>query len=141
LGNGLYDVYLVSLLDTHIFLWYITGDRRLPQAMQQDIRTVGNEVYLSVVSLWETIVKSRLGKLPLPDPPESYLPLQRERHLITSLPVDEVSVSQLGNLPDIHRDPFDRMLICQALAHDLTLMTVDDTVRAYPVALWSEQET
>lgn len=129
------------LLDTHIFLWYISGDGRLPEAMQQAIRIVDNQIYLSVVSLWETVVKYRLGKLPLPESPEGYLPLQRERHLITSLSLDEVSVSQLGKLPNIHRDPFDRMLICQALAHDLTLMTLDDTVRAYPILLWSEQDT
>ncbi|MDX1522967.1 MAG: type II toxin-antitoxin system VapC family toxin [Anaerolineae bacterium] len=129
------------LLDTHIFLWYITGDRRLSEAMQEDIRAADNDVYLSVVSLWETIVKYKLGKLPLPEPPGKYLPLQRERHLIRSLPLDEASVSQPGKLPDIHRDPFDRMLICQALAHELTLMTVDDSVRAYPVPLWSEQKT
>ena len=68
------------LLDTHIFLWFISGDRRLPEAMLDSIRNVDNEVYLSVVSLWEAIVKYRLGKLPLPQPPELYLPKQRQRH-------------------------------------------------------------
>ena len=125
------------LLDTHIFLWYITGDSRLPEAMQQDIRAADNEVYLSVVSLWESVIKYHLGKLPLPEPPETYLPLQRERHRIASLPLHEASVSHLPNLPNLHRDPFDRILICQAMVHNLTLMTVDESVRAYPVQLWS----
>lgn len=121
------------LLDTHIFLWFISGDDRLPKAMYQSIRDVDNQVFLSVVSLWEATVKYQLGKLPLPHSPSSYLPLQRERHQISCLPLDEGSVSHLAELPQIHRDPFDRMLICQAVEHDLTLVTVDDVVSAYPV--------
>jgi len=121
------------LLDTHAFLWFISGDRRLPADMRDAVRDSSNEVYLSVVSLWEATVKYQLGKLPLPQPPGSYLPAQRHRHQIASLSLDEASVSQLANLPPIHRDPFDRMLICQALAHDLTIATVDDAISAYPV--------
>ena len=124
------------LLDTHIFLRFITADGRLPSAMQEAIRDSSNEVYLSVVSLWETIIKYQLGKLPLPDAPERYLPIQRERHQIASLALDERSVSYLPQLPSLHRDPFDRMLICQALASDLTMMTRDEYIRAYPVPLF-----
>jgi PIN domain nuclease of toxin-antitoxin system len=125
------------LLDTHIFLWFITGDTHLPNELQQDIRNPGNEIYLSVVSLWETITKHQLGRLPLPDPPERYLPIQRKRHQIASLSLDEASVSQLAGLPSLHRDPFDRMLICQAMAHGLTMATIDKQIRAYPVSVWS----
>ncbi len=125
------------LLDTHIFLWFINGDKRLSDDMQQDIRDPDNEVYLSVVSLWEVVVKHQLGKLSLPEAPESYLPVQRQKHQIASLPLDETSVSQLAKLPFIHRDPFDRMLICQAMAHGLTIVTVDNLILAYPVPLWS----
>jgi PIN domain nuclease of toxin-antitoxin system len=120
------------LLDTHVFLWFISGDERLPDAMCDSIRDPDNEVYLSVVSLWEAIVKHQLGKLPLPQPPESYLPVQREKHQISSLSLDEGSVSQLVNLPAIHRDPFDRMLVCQAINHGLTIVTVDNAIRSYP---------
>ncbi len=125
------------LLDTHIFLWFINGDKRLSDDMQQGIRDPDNEVYLSVVSLWEVVVKYQLGKLSLPEAPESYLPVQRQKHQIASLPLDETSVSQLAKLPFIHRDPFDRMLICQAMAHGLTIVTVDNLILAYPVPLWS----
>lgn len=125
------------LLDTHIFLWFISGDDRLPNDIQQGIRNTDNEVYLSVVSLWEVIIKHQLAKLSLPEPPERYLPIQRERHQIANLPLDEASVSQLAGLPLIHRDPFDRMLICQALEHNLTIVTVDDLIQAYSVSLWS----
>jgi PIN domain nuclease of toxin-antitoxin system len=125
------------LLDTHIFLWFISADKRLLYDMRQGIRNPDNEVYIRVVSLWEAIVKHQLGKLPLPEPPEHYLPLQRERHQIVSLSLDETSVSQLAALPLLHRDPFDRMLICQAKAHNLMIVTADKQIRAYPVTFWS----
>lgn len=121
------------LLDTHIFLWFISGDARLLGSLRQIIRNPENDVYMSVVSIWEVIIKYGLGKLPLPEPPEIYLPKQRRLHLIQSLPVDEDSVSQLSKLPLLHRDPFDRMLISQALQYNLTIATVDNAIRAYPV--------
>jgi len=74
-----------------------------------------------------------LGKLPLPQPPETYLPEQRRLHLIDSLGVDEESVTRLAGLPSLHRDPFDRLLMCQAIQHDLTIATVDPTVQSYPI--------
>ncbi|HEX9989957.1 MAG TPA: type II toxin-antitoxin system VapC family toxin [Chloroflexia bacterium] len=120
------------LLDTHIFLWFISGDKRMPYTTQEVIRKPDNEVFLSVVSLWGAVVKYQLGKLPLPQPPERYLPVQRERHGINSLPLDEASVRRLANLALFHRDPFDRMLVCQALEHDLIIVTIDDAIRAYP---------
>lgn len=126
------------LLDTHVFLWFISGDKRLPAIVRDRIRDRDNEVYLSVVSIWEAIVKHQIGKLPLPEPPGNYLPAQRERHQILSLSLDEISVSQLAKLPALHRDPFDRMLICQAQTHQLTIATVDEAVRAYPVPIFDE---
>jgi PIN domain nuclease of toxin-antitoxin system len=125
------------LLDTHIFLWFISGDTRLRKDMRDAIRDPGNDAYLSVVSLWEVITKYKLGKLPLPHPPETYLPVQRKMHVIDELPLDEPSVAQLARLPAIHRDPFDRMLICQALEYGMTLMTVDVTIPSYPVTVFN----
>ena len=125
------------LLDTHAFLWFIAGDARLSADSREAIRDPNNEVFFSVVSLWEAIVKHGLGKLPLPEPPELYLPQQRERHRIAPLPLDEASVAQLAQLPKVHRDPFDRMLVCQARALGLTLVTADPMMRAYPVAVLS----
>lgn len=119
------------LLDTHIFLWYITKDSRLPKTCLKLIRDPSNEVYLSPVSLWEVIVKFQLGKLPLPQSPEVYIPLQRQRHQIGSLPLDEESVTELSLLPSFHKDPFDRMLICQAIQHSLSLASTDKAIRNY----------
>ena len=125
------------LLDTHIFLWLITGDSRVTETMKADILNPANHVYLSVVSIWEISVKYQIGRLSLPEPPQSYLPVQRQRHRIASMSLDEPSVSQLARLPQIHRDPFDRMLVCQALEHDLTIVTVDEMLQSYPVQIHS----
>lgn len=121
------------LLDTHIFLWYISGDKQLAISAQDAIRDPHNDVYLSVASLWEAIIKYQLGKLPLPAPPEKYLPKQREKHLISSLEIDEGSIAQLAQLPLLHRDPFDRIIIGQALQHNMVIVTVDNSIKAYSV--------
>lgn len=121
------------LLDTHVFLWFISADLRLANTARDAIEDPANEVFLSIVSLWETIVKYQLGKLSLPEPPEVYLPRQRVRHQIEKLELDEASVAQLARLPALHRDPFDRMLVCQALQHRLTVVTGDEILHSYPV--------
>lgn len=121
------------LLDTHIFLWYITADLRLPTLFRDAVREPKNEVFLSVVSLWEMIIKYNLGKLPLPQLPEIYIPKERRRHQIKSLSLHENAIKELANLPALHRDPFDRILICQALANNLTIVTLDPQVQSYNV--------
>ncbi len=123
------------LLDTHVFLWFISADVQLPVKWRDAIRDTEHEVFLSVVSVWEAMVKYALGKLPLPHPPEHYLPTQRVQHQMTSLPRDEASVCHLTTLPSVHRDPFDRMLVCQAIEHALTIVTVDPMFEAYPVPI------
>ena len=121
------------LLDTHVFLWYIAADPRLPATYQAAIRDPANEVYLTVASVWEAVIKHALGKLPLPDPPADYLPRQRVAHGIAGLVVDEGAMPHLAGLPPLHRDPFDRILVAQALQHGLTVATVDPLVSAYPI--------
>jgi PIN domain nuclease of toxin-antitoxin system len=123
------------LLDTHVFLWYITADPKLPATFRTAIQDPTNEVYLSAASVWEAVIKHALGKLPLPGPPADYLPHQRAAHRIAGLPVDEGAMPHLAGLPPLHRDPFDRLLVAQALQHGLTLTTVDPDVSSYPIAL------
>jgi PIN domain nuclease of toxin-antitoxin system len=122
------------LLDTHIFLWFITNNKRLSQNFCDAISNQDNEIYLSVVSVWEAMIKYQLGKLPLPESPEIYLPQQREKHLISSLSIDETTITQLAKLPPLHNDPFDRLLLCQSLEHDLIIMTEDQAILSYPMA-------
>lgn len=92
------------LLDTHVFLWYITADPKLPVTSRAAIQDPANEVYLSAASVWEAVIKHALGKLPLPAPPADYLPQQRDAHAIAALPVDEGAMPHLAALPPLHRD-------------------------------------
>jgi len=95
--------------------------------------TSGNEVYLSAVSSWEIALKHRLGRLPLPTPPRRLVPQMREAHGIETVPLDGDAALQEAHLPDLHRDPFDRMLVCQAIVHGLVILTPDPGVEQYPV--------
>ena len=115
------------------FLWYISADPRLPARFQAAIQNSSNEVYLSAASIWEAVIKHNLGKLDLPRPPAEYLPQQRAAHGIAALLVDEGAMCHLADLVALHRDPFDRLLIAQAMHHELTLVTVDTEIAAYPV--------
>ena len=123
------------LLDTHVFLWYVSADSRLPATVKTAIQDPENEVFLSVASVWEAVIKHAIGKLPLPEPPAVYLPKQRIAHQIASLPIEEESLIHLASLPPLHRDPFDRLLVAQAIQHGLTLVSLDFAVRAYAVPL------
>jgi PIN domain nuclease of toxin-antitoxin system len=120
------------LLDTHVFIWFIMGDRRLTPSLRNVLDDPANEIQLSVISIWESIVKHRLGKLTLSEPPEVLFPRERDAHGFRSLELDEASVLRLPTLPLHHKDPFDRILVCQALTHSLTIATVDPDVRLYP---------
>lgn len=121
------------LLDTHIFLWYVTGDTRLSAATCDAINDPNNDVFLSVGSFWEIVIKYELGKLPLPQAPDRFIPAQRKTHGIQSLPFDENDARFLVGLPFHHRDPFDRMLVSQAMARVLTIVTVDPEIKKYSV--------
>ena len=121
------------LLDTHIFLWFISGDSRLPILFRNEIQDPNNSVFLSVASLWEIIIKYKIGKLPLPQSPEIYIPRERQKHQIRSLPISESSLKHLVSLPALHRDPFDRLLISQTLSSNLTIVTIDQEILNYNV--------
>lgn len=122
------------LLDTCTFLWIVSDSPELSEVSRSIFREPSNEVYLSAVSVWEISVKYTLGKLPLPQQPEKYIPLQREKHMVDPLALDENAVLQLNRLPRLHKDPFDRMLICQAISHGMVILTPDELITQYPVA-------
>ena len=121
------------LLDTCAFLWVVSGSPDLSDNARRLFSDPANEVFLSVASAWEIIVKHRLGKLPLPDPPHEFIKKWRNSHDIDSLPLNEDAVLQLSRLPDYHKDPFDRILICQAIAGSLVILTPDPHITGYPV--------
>ena len=120
------------LLDTHAFLWYITNNPKLPRHAFDAIRDKSNEAFLSVVSAWEALVKHKIGKLPLPEPADEYLANRAAAHRIEILALESAALSHLLSLPEHHRDPFDRMLICQALEYGLTIITNDEMFGRYP---------
>jgi PIN domain nuclease of toxin-antitoxin system len=125
------------LLDTCTFLWLVTDASDLSDSARKVFAEVENEVYLSAISTWEIALKHALGRLRLPVPPEQYVPDQRTRHEIAFLPLHEEATLFLKRVPRIHKDPFDRMLICQALVHDLVILTPDPLISQYTVGtMW-----
>ena len=125
------------LLDTCAFLWLTTDAPELSDKAKILFQNTNNAVYLSSVSVWEIIVKHQLGKLPLPSAADDFIKKQCEKHFIEYLSLDEKAVFNLSRLPNHHRDPFDRMLVCQAIAYDLTVLTSDKLIMQYPVAtIW-----
>jgi PIN domain nuclease of toxin-antitoxin system len=125
------------LLDTCSFLWIITDAEELSQHAREIFSDSDNTIYLSAVSEWEIAVKYKLKKLTLPKSPATFLPQQRMAHGINPLDLDEEAALTLLKLPELHKDPFDRMLICQAISHGLTILTPDENIRQYPVkTIW-----
>jgi PIN domain nuclease of toxin-antitoxin system len=124
------------LLDTCTFLWLAGGSALSPPAAAA-VRDPSNELFLSAVSAWEIASKHRSGRLPLPEPPERLIPTERELRGVSALPFDEESALQVSRLPALHRDPFDRMLISQAIAMSLAIVTPDPLITQYPVrVIW-----
>lgn len=125
------------LLDTCTFLWVTLGDRALSRTARAAFSDPANEVYLSAISSWEIAVKHALGKLSLPEQPTVLVPKMRALHRVEPLALEEPATLAIAQLPDLHRDPFDRMLICQAIMGGLTLLTPDPLIRQYAVpTLW-----
>ena len=120
------------LVDTCTFLWIVGGERELPARVADLYREPDNEVYLSAISAWEIAVKYSNGRLPLPEAPQLLVPVERGRRGIAALPFDEESALHVSRLPMLHRDPFDRMLVSQAIVHGLTILTPDHLISQYP---------
>ena len=124
------------LLDTCTFLW-LAGGSSLSTPAAASIRDPSNEVFLSAVSAWEIASKYRAARLPLPESPDSLIPTERELRGVRALAFDEESALQVLRLPPLHRDPFDRMLISQAIAGSLIIVTPDPLITQYPVrVIW-----
>ncbi len=125
------------LLDTCTFLWLTTADRKLSLAARDVFESAENQVVLSCVSAWEIGLKHSLGKLVLPYPAWQFVPEARSKHGIEHLALDEESALHASRLPRLHADPFDRLLVAQALVHGLVIVTPDPAITQYPVrVLW-----
>lgn len=120
------------LLDTCTFLWIIADSEELSPRAREVFADPDVEVYLSAASCWEISVKWSLGKLTLPQEPRLFLPRQRSRHGVQPLPIFEEAIHHLPSLPRLHKDPFDRILVCQAIEGGMVLLTPDPLITAYP---------
>jgi PIN domain nuclease of toxin-antitoxin system len=125
------------LLDTCAFLWIVDQRERVPERVVRLYESAENEVYLSAASAWEIAAKYAARRLALATSPERFIPEQREAHGILSLPIDEESALHTSRLPLLHRDPFDRILVGQAIVHGMTILTSDRLITQYPArTLW-----
>jgi len=119
------------LLDTHVFLWMAAEPEKISEKARVCIMNADNTLYLSMVSLWEMQIKTQLGKLALDVPLDELWRRQQIEADIMLLPTREEHVWELGNLPQLHRDPFDRLLIAQAQYENLSLISADDIIARY----------
>lgn len=125
------------LLDTHTLLWFIAGSASLSSPARALIEDVEHEKFVSIVSIWETAIKVSLAKMSLTAPFDILFPHQLEVNGFELLPVKVKHTSVVATLPFHHRDPFDRLLIAQAIEEKMTLLSVDTVFDDYGVTrLW-----
>ena len=121
------------LLDTHILLWYFLGDKQLKLEFKNIIEDAGNTIYVSVGSLWEIFIKEKTGKLQVPKGIEKYI--ERSGFRFLDIEIDHVLV--LSDLKNYHNDPFDRIIISQAISEGLPILTIDKKFNKYNVEIVS----
>jgi len=125
------------LLDTHTFLWMIFGDERLNETVRTQIGSRQNQVLISVATLWEIAIKTSLGKLDLKIPFEKIIEEQLDMYTFQMLPISFKALVAVSTMPFHHRDPFDRLLVAQAIVEDVPIVTRDSVFSSYPVkVLW-----
>ncbi len=123
------------LLDTHAFLWINEDSGRLSQKVKDLCSSVEHEFYLSMASPWEMQIKNQLGKLSLAMPIEELVNKNRQENNMELLAIDLAHISYLEQLPAHHKDPFDRIIIAQAIIEGLTIVTVDQVFSDYSVPI------
>lgn len=127
---------LKILLDTHIFLWaFLEKEKLSRKVIDELLENTDVEKYFSPASSWEISIKHAKGRLFLPDPPQVFVPVRMIAADIKPLPISHTDTLKVGNLPDVHKDPFDRLLIAQAQTHDLTILSDDEMFEHYSVKL------
>jgi PIN domain nuclease of toxin-antitoxin system len=121
------------LIDTHVFLWGLTEEARLSQAVRTLLPVA--DVWMSVASIWEIITKVQVGKLTLPSPVGPFLTAKVASNGVSVLPITLDHVLRIESLELHHRDPFDRILIAQSIEEKLPLVTADPHFERYPVEI------
>ena len=121
------------LLDTHCWLWLQVSPERLQPANLAILEDSGTQLLFSAASSWEIAIKVALGRLKLPAPPTEYVPSRMASSGVTGLPVEHAHALRVAELPHHHRDPFDRLLIAQAMVEGVPILTADPQFAAYDV--------
>ena len=121
------------LVDTHVWIWSLASPDRLSPESRGLLSSSRNVVYLSAASAWELAIKAALGYIKLPEPVETYVPTRMARQGITALPITHAHALRVSTLPQHHRDPFDPLLIAQALGERLPILTADAAFDRYGV--------
>ena len=121
------------LVDTHVWIWSLADPSRLSAESRSLLSSSRNVIYLSAASAWELAIKAALGKIELPEPVETYVPTRMARQGITALPITHAHALRVSALPPHHRDPFDRLLVAQALVERLPILTADTAFDRYDV--------
>ncbi len=125
------------LLDTHAFLWFMSGDATLSKAARSAIEDENNDVFVSPASLWEIAIKIGVNKLTLREPFETLIPKELAENEIELLGISIAHLALVASMPFHHRDPFDRLIAAQAEVEQLTLVSMDEVFDAYGVSrLW-----
>ena len=126
-----------ALLDTHTFLWWNLDDPQLSIKVRNFISDSRNIIYLSAASAWEIAIKSAKGRLSLPESPDLYVANRMRRHHFLALPIEISHALRVFELPQIHADPFDRLLIAQSQMQGLPILSVDSEIARYEVeTIW-----
>ena len=126
-----------ALLDTHVFLWWNTNDQRLSKLAREFIADGRNELFISAASTWEIAIKTGRGRLTLPQSPKRYVASRMLQHHIQPLPIRISHTLRVFTLPEIHLDPFDRLLVAQSQIEELPILTADSKIAQYDVKiLW-----
>ena len=123
------------LLDTHAFIWLNNEPSRLSETVRQLCQSGMHEFYLSLASPWEMQIKHQLGKLSLDVPLDELIQRNIQSNYIQLLPIESKHISHLERLPFHHNDPFDRVIIAQAVVEQMTIISVDSAFSAYSVAV------
>ena len=123
------------LLDTQCWLWMQAEPDRFSPEARKLLLDPSNELFLSAASSWEIAIKYALGKLPLPEPPSTYVPSRMQSSGVIGLAIEHAHALHVESLPPHHRDPFDRLLVAQAQLEALPIMTADRVLASYSVTV------
>jgi PIN domain nuclease of toxin-antitoxin system len=123
---------MAALLDTHTFLWFVSGDKQLPEKIKNKILDINEPCYISIASLWEITIKIQIGKLKIDISIEDLFKYA-DRNQIEIVQITSEHLLVLASMPQHHNDPFDRLIVSQAISENMTLYSKDKGLKKYKI--------